>query len=82
MGLFDVAETQRRLDGGRVDFYWPDLDLIVEADSLRFHRTPFQQRTDVIRDQTNFKAEIRTLRFTHWQIWHEPEYVESILRAA
>ena len=77
-----LPETQRRLDGGRVDFYWPDLDLIVEADSLRFHRTPFQQRTDVIRDQTNFKAELRTLRFTHWQIWHEPEYVESILRAA
>ena len=77
-----LPETQRRLEGGRVDFYWPTLDLIVEADSLRFHRTPFQQRNDALRDQTNFKAELRTLRFTHWQIWHEPEYVESILRAA
>jgi very-short-patch-repair endonuclease len=75
-------ETQARLAGGGVDFYWPQLDLVVEADSLRFHRTPFQQRTDVLRDHKNFKAEIRTLRFTHWQICREPDYVESILRAA
>jgi very-short-patch-repair endonuclease len=75
-------ETQRHLDGGRVDFYWPELELIVETDSLRFHRTPFQQRSDVLRDQTHFKAELRTLRFTHWQVWHEPDYVETILRAA
>src|SRR3954464_11027139 len=75
-------ETQRHLDGGRVDFYWPALDLIVEADSLRFHRTPAQQREDRLRDQTHFKAEIRTLRFTHWQIWHEPDHVESVLRTA
>ena len=77
-----LPQTQERLPGGRVDFYWPDRNLLVETDSLRFHRTPFQQRNDVVRDQTNFKAEIRTLRFTHWQIWHEPEYVESILQAA
>jgi very-short-patch-repair endonuclease len=77
-----LPQTQRRLDGGRVDFYWPTLDLIVEADSLRFHRTPFQQRNDVLRDQTHFAAEMRTLRFTHWQIWHEPDHVETIRRAA
>jgi hypothetical protein len=35
-----------------------------------------------LRDQTHFKAEIRTLRFIHWQIWHEPDYVESVLRTA
>ncbi|HEY0632293.1 MAG TPA: hypothetical protein VGC98_09580 [Thermoleophilaceae bacterium] len=75
-------QTQRHLDGGRVDFYWRELELIVETDSLRFHRTPFQQRSDVLRDQAHFKAELRTLRFTHWQVWHEPDYVETILRAA
>jgi very-short-patch-repair endonuclease len=77
-----LPETQQRLPGGRVDFYWWELDLVVEADSLRFHRTPFQQRNDALRDQANFKAEIRTLRFTHWQICREPEYVESVLRTA
>jgi very-short-patch-repair endonuclease len=75
-------ETQRHLEGGRVDFYWPELQLVVEADSLRFHRTPFQQRSDALRDQTHFKSRLRTLRFTHWQICREPEYVESVLRAA
>jgi very-short-patch-repair endonuclease len=77
-----LPQTQRQLDGGRVDFYWPELDLIVEADSLRFHRTPAQQRSDRLRDQTHFKSEIRTLRFTHWQIWHEPDHVVTVLRAA
>jgi very-short-patch-repair endonuclease len=77
-----LPETQRHLAGGRVDFYWPGLGLIVESDSLRFHRTPFQQRSDARRDQTHFKAKLRTLRFTHWQICREPEYVESILRTA
>ncbi len=27
--------TQQWLNGYRVDFYWPDLGLVVEADSLR-----------------------------------------------
>src|SRR3954470_23628809 len=77
-----LPETQRHLAGGRVDFHWPELGLIVESDSLRFHRTPFQQRSDTRRDQTHFKTKLRTLRFTHWQICREPEYVESILRTA
>ncbi len=77
-----LPHTQRRLPGGRVDFYWPELKLIVEADSLRFHRTPSQQRNDVVRDQLHLAdAEIQTLRFTHWQICHEPEYVARILTA-
>jgi very-short-patch-repair endonuclease len=77
-----LPQTQRRLEGGRVDFYWPTLDLIVEADSLRFHRTPAQQRADRLRDQKHFAAGIRTLRFTHWQVWHEPDHVEAILLSA
>jgi very-short-patch-repair endonuclease len=42
--------TQARVNGYRVDFYWPDLKLVVEADSRRFHRTPAQQRRDTERD--------------------------------
>jgi very-short-patch-repair endonuclease len=75
--------TQRRLPGGRVDFYWPELKLVVEADSFRFHRTPSQQRKDLVRDQLNLAdADIQTLRFTHWQVFKEPEYVTRILTAA
>jgi predicted transcriptional regulator of viral defense system len=44
------ARAQARREGGRVDLFWPDLGLVVEADSLRFHRTPAQQRVDRLRD--------------------------------
>ena len=77
-----LPQTQRRLGGGRVDFYWPELKLIVEADSLRFHRTPAQQRNDLLRDQQHLADDdIQTLRFTHWQIWHEPDHVAAVLTA-
>jgi hypothetical protein len=32
--------TQARVNGFRVDFYWPELGLVVETDGLRYHRTP------------------------------------------
>jgi hypothetical protein len=32
--------TQVLLNGFTVDFYWPDLSLVVETDGLRYHRTP------------------------------------------
>jgi very-short-patch-repair endonuclease len=73
-------ETQRRLGGGRVDFVWPALGLIVEADSLRFHRTTLQQRADLLRDHEH-AGEYETLRFTHHQIVFEPDHVERTLRA-
>jgi hypothetical protein len=36
-------ETGAEVNGFRVDFYWPDLGLVVETDELRYHRTPAQQ---------------------------------------
>jgi very-short-patch-repair endonuclease len=76
-----LPETQVRLGGGRVDFYWADLELVVEADSLRFHRTPAQQASDTLRDQKHAAAGLFPLRFTHWQIFHDPEHVVRTLRA-
>jgi hypothetical protein len=35
--------TEQQLNGYRVDFYWPDLKLVVETDGLTYHRTPAQQ---------------------------------------
>jgi very-short-patch-repair endonuclease len=76
-----LPQTQRRLPGGRVDFYWPELGLVVEADSLRFHRTPAQQARDLMRDQKHAAAELFPLRFSHWQIMFDPDYVAAILTA-
>jgi very-short-patch-repair endonuclease len=74
-------QTQVYVNGFRVDFYWPDLPLIVETDGLRYHRTPAQQARDRLRDQTHAAAGVTTLRFTHAQIRYEPGRVEAVLRA-
>jgi very-short-patch-repair endonuclease len=73
--------TQRRVNGYRVDFYWPELKLIVETDGLRYHRTPAQQSKDRIRDQVHVAAGFMVLRFTHAQVRYEPDHVLSTLRA-
>jgi very-short-patch-repair endonuclease len=58
-----VPETQVVLDGMRVDFYWPELGLVVEADGERYHRTPSQQAADRRRDRLHAAAGRTSLRF-------------------
>lgn len=78
-----VPQTQAQLDGYRVDFFWPELGLVVETDSLRYHRTPFKQASDKRRDNAHAGSGLTTLRFTHGQICQEPAYVQATLvRAA
>jgi very-short-patch-repair endonuclease len=72
-------QTQVWLHGHRVDFFWPELGLVVEADSLRYHRTATKQAADARRDQAHTAAGLKTLRFPHAQIRYEPEYVAQIL---
>jgi len=76
-----LPETQVWLNGHRVDFFWPDLGLVVEADSLRYHRTATKQAADARRDQAHTAAGLTTLRFPHYQVRHEPERVRQILEA-
>jgi very-short-patch-repair endonuclease len=64
-----------------VDFYWPDLGLVVETDGLRYHRTPAEQARDRLRDQTHTAAGLTPLRFTHEQVRYEPEHVLAVLKA-
>jgi len=71
--------TQVYVNGHRVDFYWPDIPLVVETDGGRFHRTALQQTQDRIRDQAHTAAGLTVLRFTHAQVRYEPDYVEAIL---
>ncbi len=73
--------TRRLVNGFRVDFYWPDLGLVVETDGLRYHRTPAQQAKDRVRDQTHTAAGLTPLRFTHAQIAFEPARVAATLTA-
>jgi very-short-patch-repair endonuclease len=73
--------TKQRVNGFEVDFFWPDLHLVVETDGLRFHRTPAQQARDRLRDQAHTAAGTTHLRFTHEQVRYEADHVLAILRA-
>lgn len=72
-------QTGRFMNGFKVDFYWPNLGLIVETDGLTYHRTATQQARDRVRDQTHTAAGLTTLRFTHAQVRFEPERVRETL---
>jgi very-short-patch-repair endonuclease len=74
-------ETQTWLLGFRVDFFWPELGLVVETDGLTYHRTPAQQALDRKRDQSLTAAGFTCLRFTNAQVELEPATVIATLRA-
>jgi very-short-patch-repair endonuclease len=74
-------QTQVYVNGFKVDFYWPELGLVVETDGLRYHRTPAQQARDRVRDQAHAAAGLTPLRFTRAQINYEPAHVEVTLAA-
>ena len=69
------------MNGFRVDFYWPELGLVVETDGLRYHRTPAQQAKDRLRDQAHAAAGLTPLRFTRAQVRFEPDRVRAVLEA-
>lgn len=73
--------TQQWVNGFRVDFFWPELGLVVETDGLRYHRTPAQQARAHVRDQAHFASGLLPLRFTHAQVTYEQEYVLATLRS-
>ena len=74
-----IPITQADVNGYRVDFFWPDLGLVVETGGLRYHRTPAQQARDRLRDQAHTAAGLTPLRFTHAQIRWEPACAEAVL---
>jgi very-short-patch-repair endonuclease len=73
-------ETQAQVNGFRVDFYWPELGLVVETDGLRYHRTAAQQGRDLRRDQAHSAAGLETLRFSAAQVRDEPRRVLATIR--
>jgi very-short-patch-repair endonuclease len=75
--------SKQLVNGWEVDFYWPELGLVVETDGLRYHRTPSAQGRDAERDRTHVIAGLTPLRFTHYEIRHEaPKVRRALVRAA
>lgn len=75
-----IPQTGSRLNGFKVDFFWPDLGLVVETDGLRYHRTPAQQARDGERDLAHTAAGLTTLRFTHSHVASDPALVRRTLQ--
>jgi hypothetical protein len=73
--------TGANVNGFKVDFYWPELGLVVETDGLRYHRTPAEQSRDRVRDQAHLAAGLTPLRFTHAQIRYQRDHVRKTLVA-
>jgi hypothetical protein len=71
--------TKQMVNGFEVDFYFPDLGLVIETDGLRYHRTPSTQTRDAKRDRTHALAGMTPLRFTHYEVKYEPSQVQAEL---
>lgn len=71
--------TKEMVNGFEVDFFFPDLGLIVETDGLRYHRTASTQARDAKRDRAHVLAGMTPLRFTHYEIKYERPRVETEL---
>jgi very-short-patch-repair endonuclease len=74
-----LPKTQDWVNGYRVDFHWPDLGLVVEADGWVHHRTAGEQATDHRRDQAHARAGLTTLRFAEKHVRYEPQRVRTTL---
>jgi hypothetical protein len=75
-----VPLTKVMVDKLEVDFFWPDLGLVVETDGWRYHRTPSAQTRDALRFQRHVASGLTPLRFSHYQVKYQPRHVVEILR--
>jgi very-short-patch-repair endonuclease len=66
-----LPDTQCRFGKHRVDFYWPAIGLVVEADGGEFHRTAAQQTKDRQRDEAHIRAGRTPMRVTHAQVFKD-----------
>ncbi len=71
--------TKEVVNGFEVDFFFPDLGLVIETDGLRYHRTPSTQTRDARRDRAHTLAGMTPLRFTHYEIKYEARKVRAEL---
>ena len=71
----------QRVCGCTVDAHWPQLRLVVEIDSYKYHRTRSRFESGRRRDVVLQSAGKRTARFTDTRIEYEPDAVARDLRA-
>jgi very-short-patch-repair endonuclease len=74
-----IPLTKQMVNRFEVDFFWPDLGLVVETDGWRYHRTPSAQTRDALRFQVHVANGLTPIRFSHYQVKYEPRHVVRIL---
>ena len=74
-----IPLTKHMVNRFEVDFFWPELGLVVETDGWRYHRTPSAQTRDALRFQVHVANGLTPLRFSHYQVKYEPGHVKDIL---
>lgn len=67
---------------GRVDFLAPDLPLVVEVDSERYHSALSDVRDDEAREKRLTQAGFVVARVEEHDIWHDPARAVAVVRAA
>jgi very-short-patch-repair endonuclease len=77
-----LPRTKQIVNGFEVDFFFPDLGLVIETDGLRYHRTPSAQARDARRDRAHTLAGMTPLRFTHYEVRYEASKVAHALKRA
>ena len=78
----EMPQRQVVLPGGRVDFYYPQYNLVIEGDGFTTHATRAQFQADRRRDKEHVAEGRRVLRFTWDDIANRPGYVVMMLRRA
>src|SRR5262249_6388872 len=63
--------TQQVLQGERVDFFWPQANLVVEVDGYEFHKSRAQLEEDRRRDAKLTVAGYRVVRVTQPRLQFE-----------
>jgi hypothetical protein len=71
-----------KLHGIEVDFHWPDARLVVEADGLRVHDTPYARRRDRRKQARLEEHGMRVLRVGWEQVTGEPARTAVRVRRA
>ena len=67
---------------GRVDFFYPEADLVIEVDGRRWHAGRQPETRDRRRDHALILDGKRVLRFTWEDVVHEPGYFLEVLGEA
>ena len=77
-----AALPWRTAGGGRVDFAYPELRLIIEVDGRRWHTSMEAFEQDRLRDNHAQLAGWRVIRITYRMLVEQPEQVRRMIAQA